>query len=81
MYEAVPKTEAAMRTVDLHVNRAGFGESLSDMRSWLDHHGCTPAAFETRTEKPRATVLVHVEFQESDAAEAFELAFEAYTDG
>jgi hypothetical protein len=41
----------------------------------------TPAAFETRTEKPRATVLVHVEFQESEAAEAFERDFEAYTDG
>ena len=69
-----------MRAVDLHVNRAGFGESLSDMRRWLDHHDCTPATFETRTERPRATVLVHVEFREDEAAEAFERDFEAYTD-
>jgi hypothetical protein len=35
-----------MRSVDLHVNRAKFGERLSDMRRWLDHHDCTPATFE-----------------------------------
>ena len=69
-----------MRAVDLHVNRAGFGESLSDMRRWLDHHDCVPATFETRTERPRATVLVHVEFQEEHDAEAFERDFGAYTD-
>jgi hypothetical protein len=69
-----------MRAVDPHVNRAGFGESLSDMRRWLDHHDCTPATCETRTERPRATVLVHVEFREDEAAEAFERDFEAYTD-
>jgi hypothetical protein len=72
--------EAVMRSVDLHVNRAGFGESLSDMRRWLDHHDCTPATFETKTERPRATVLVHVEFREDEAAEAFERDFGAYTD-
>jgi len=69
-----------MRTVDLHLNRAGFGDSLSDMRRWLDHHDCTPATFETRTERPRATVLVHIEFREHNLAEAFERDFEVYTD-
>jgi hypothetical protein len=69
-----------MRTVDLHLNRAGFGDSLSDMRRWLDHNDCVPATFETRTERPRATVLVHVEFREDETAEAFERFFEAYTD-
>jgi hypothetical protein len=34
----------------------------------------------TRTERARATVLVHVEFREDEAAEAFERDFEAYTD-
>ena len=70
-----------MRSVDLHVNRAGFGGSLSDMRRWLDHNHCVPATFETRTESPRATVLVHVEFRENETAEAFERDFGAYTDG
>lgn len=80
MYEAVPEREAAMRSVDLHLNRAGFGESLSDVRCWLDHNDCTPATFEIRTERPRATVLVHIEFREDDDAEAFERDFGTYTD-
>jgi hypothetical protein len=69
-----------MRAVNLHLNRAGFGESLSEMRRWLDRNDCVPATFETRTERPRATVLVHVEFREDNDAEAFERDFEAYTD-
>ena len=64
-----------MRAVDLHLNRAGFGDSLSDMRRWLDHNDCTPAAFGMATERPRATVLVHIEFREDDLAEAFERDF------
>ena len=47
-----------MRAVNLHLNRAGFGESLSEMRRWLDRNDCVPATFETRTERPRATVLL-----------------------
>jgi hypothetical protein len=60
--------------VDLHLNHAGFGESLSDMRRWLDHNHCTPAVFDTATERP-GTVLVHVEFREDNLAEAFERDF------
>jgi len=63
-----------MRTVDLHLNRAGFGESLSDMRRWLDHNDCTPTSFNTATE-PVGTVLVHVEFREDNLAVAFERDF------
>jgi hypothetical protein len=63
-----------MRTIELHFNRAGFGDSLSDMRRWLDHHDCTPAIFDTSTERP-GTVLVHVEFREDAEAEAFEREF------
>jgi hypothetical protein len=66
--------EAAMRAVDLHLNRAGFGESLSDMRRWLDHNDCVPASFGTQTESA-GTVLVHVEFREDKDAEAFEHEF------
>ena len=63
-----------MPAVDLHVNRTGFGESLSDMRRWLDHKHCTPASFETTTE-PAGTVLVRVEFTEAEDAEAFKRDF------
>jgi hypothetical protein len=63
-----------MRTVELHLNRAGFGDRLSEMRRWLDRHDCTPALFGTSTERP-GTVLVHVEFREDANAEAFEHAF------
>jgi hypothetical protein len=63
-----------MRAVDLHLNRAGLGESLSDMRRWLDHNGCTPASFDTKTESA-GSVLVHVEFVKDKDAEAFEHDF------
>jgi hypothetical protein len=63
-----------MRTVDLHISAAAFGESLSDMRQWLDHHDCIPASFDTAPERP-GTVLVHVEFGEDNLAAAFERDF------
>ena len=63
-----------MRSVDLHFATAGFGESLGDMRQWLDHNDCTPTIFRTRTEQSGA-VLVQVEFEENDAAAAFERRF------
>ena len=49
-------SEAAMRSVDLHFASAGFGESLGDMRQWLDHNDCTPTIFRTKTALP-GTVL------------------------
>lgn len=39
-----------MRSVDIHLDRAGFGENLGEMRKWLDHNGCIPATFDTTTE-------------------------------
>jgi hypothetical protein len=63
-----------MRSVDLHFASAGFGESLGDMRQWLDHNDCTPTIFRTKTALP-GTVLVQVEFEENDAAAAFERRF------
>jgi len=63
-----------MRAVDLHISSARLADSLGDMRRWLDHNDCIPAAFGTATERPGA-VLVHVEFRENSAAEAFERDF------
>jgi hypothetical protein len=57
-----------MRAVDLHVSRARLGDSLGEMREWLDQNGCTPEGFDTRTEPETGTVLVHVEFEEDDVA-------------
>jgi hypothetical protein len=67
-----------MRAVDLHLSRADFGESLGEMRKWLDHNDCTPASFDTRAERETGTVLVHVEFEEDDMATAFERTFDGY---
>jgi hypothetical protein len=64
-----------MRAVDLHLSRAGFGESLGEMRKWLDHNDCTPASFDTAAERS-GTVHVHVEFDEDDLAAAFERNFD-----
>ena len=63
-----------MRSVDLYFASAGFGETLGDMRQWLDHNDCTPTNFRTKTEGP-GTVLVHVEFNENDAGASFERHF------
>jgi hypothetical protein len=63
-----------MRSVDLHFASAGFGGSLGDMRQWLDHNDYTPTIFRTKTAQP-GTVLVQVEFEENDAAAAFERHF------
>jgi hypothetical protein len=67
-----------MRAVDLHVSTARLGDSLGEMREWLDHNGCTPAGFDTRTEPEAGTVLVHVEFEEDEVATAFERVFHRY---
>jgi hypothetical protein len=66
--------EAAMRSVDLYFTSAEFGESLGDMRQWLDHNDCTPTNFRTKAEQP-GMVLVHVEFDENDASASFERHF------
>ena len=63
-----------MRAVNLHVSRTGLGESLGEMRKWLDHNDCIPATFDTATER-NGSVLVHVEFDEDAMATAFERDF------
>jgi hypothetical protein len=68
-----------MRSVDIHLSSARFGESLGDMRRWLDHYNCAPAIFETASAIP-GTVSVRVEFREDEDAEAFEQAFAAETE-
>ena len=69
-----------MQSVDLHVNRAGFGESLGDLRRWLDHHDCTRRHLRLGPRGHVQLVLVHIEFREDEDAEAFERDFGAYID-
>ena len=63
-----------MRSVDRTSPPLDLAKALADMRQWLDHNDCTPTIFRTRTAQPGA-VLVQVEFEENDAAAAFERRF------
>jgi hypothetical protein len=63
-----------MRAVELRVGFAAFGDALSGMRQWLDHHGCHPVKFEHSTEGP-GVVLISVLFEQDDIAETFRRDF------
>src|SRR5438046_1388145 len=63
-----------MQAVNLRVAKTSFGDTLSDMRKWLDHHDCVPAMFEHSANDDH-TILVHVEFRDHAMANAFRLAF------
>jgi hypothetical protein len=45
------------------------------MRTWLDHNDCIPANFDVRTGEPGPVLVVHVEFDRDDLAEAFRRDF------
>ena len=63
-----------MRIVEVTVAVAGLGDTLGEMRDWLDRNKCGPVKFETATNAPGA-VLVRLEFSEREPAEAFEQHF------
>ena len=63
-----------MSGVDVRINAAELADTFEHMRSWLDHNDCVPANFDTRTGEPD-TVLIHVEFEQDDLAEAFQRDF------
>jgi hypothetical protein len=64
----------AMSGVIVSINAAELADTFEHMRSWLDHDDCTPANFDVRTNEPD-TVLIHVEFDRDDLAEAFQRDF------
>jgi CRP/FNR family transcriptional regulator, nitrogen fixation regulation protein len=70
----VPRT----RSVEVHVPAFAFGNTLSEMRRWLDHERCDPSRF-TCVRKGSGAVIVRVEFTKDNepAAQAFEQEFAA----
>ena len=65
-----------MRVITIHMPAAGFGGVLGAMRDWLNRHKSDPVKFETRTEAS-GMILVRVEFDRVDLAEAFQRDFDA----
>jgi hypothetical protein len=72
-----------MSGVDVRINATELADTFEHMRTWLDHNACIPANFDVRTGEPGdvrtgepGTVLVvHVEFDRDDLAEAFQRDF------
>jgi hypothetical protein len=62
-----------MPGIDVWINAAELADTFEHMRTWLDHEDCIPTIFDTRTGEPD-TVLIHVEFDRDNLAEAFRRA-------
>ena len=59
-----------MHIVELRVARKGFGETLGEMRQWIDRHGADPVKFETSME-PDGHIAVRLEFARPELGLAF----------
>jgi hypothetical protein len=64
-----------MSGVDVWINTAELADTFEHMRTWLDHNDCIPANFDVRTDEPGRILVVHVEFDRDDLAEAFQRDF------
>jgi hypothetical protein len=64
-----------MSGVEVRINAAELADTFEHMRSWLDHNDCVPANFDVRTGEPAPALVVHVEFEREDVAEAFQREF------
>jgi hypothetical protein len=63
-----------MPGIDVWITAAELADAFEHMRTWLDHNDCIPADFEIRTGE-RDTILIRVEFDRDDLAEAFQRDF------
>ena len=63
-----------MSGIDVRINAAELADTFEHMRSWLDHNDFVPANFDVKTGDPDKLV-VHVEFDRDDLAEAFRQDF------
>jgi hypothetical protein len=62
-----------MQTVRLE--RSGeYGQTMIDMRTWLDRHGIQPIGFRTFS-APRGSFAVELSFSRADQADRFAKAF------
>jgi hypothetical protein len=64
-----------MSDVDVRINAAELAGTFEHMRTWLDHNDCIPANFDVRTGEPDTVLVVHVEFDRDEVAEAFQRDF------
>ena len=64
-----------MSGVDVRINATELAGTFEHMRTWLDHNDCIPANFDVRTGEPDTVLVVHVEFDRDDLAEAFQRDF------
>jgi hypothetical protein len=61
-----------MSGVDLSIKAAELADTFEHMRTWLDHNDCIPADFDVGTGEPDTGLVIHVEFDRDDLAEAFQ---------
>jgi hypothetical protein len=66
--------EAGMPGVDLRINAAELADTFAHMRIWLDHQDCVPVDF-GQLSNETGTIIIHVEFENDDLADAFQREF------
>ena len=59
--------------VKVKISNGRLGDEMAQMRTWIDHKGCAPAAFRA-VSSPHCSVF-HVEFSAGPEADAFASAF------
>ena len=64
-----------MSVVDLSIKAGELADTFEHMRTWLDHNDCVPAIFDVRTGEPDTVLVIHVEFDRDDLADAFQRNF------
>jgi hypothetical protein len=64
-----------VRNSDVSINASELADTFEHMRTWLDHNDCIPANFDVRTGDPDTALVVQVEFDRDDLAEAFQREF------
>jgi len=62
------------RVVEVRVSATVFADTLGTMREWLDRNSVIPVRFEHATERDEK-VLILVEFEEGNLADAFRREF------
>ncbi len=62
------------RSVEVRVSATVFADTLGTMREWLDRNSVIPVRFEHATER-NEKVLILVEFEEGNLADAFRREF------
>ena len=59
-----------MRVVEIRVERSTFGETLAEMREWIDRNGGDPVKFESSIDR-NGRVLIRLDFVRPEVGFAF----------